>query len=63
MSMYRSSFCQKEVYKYEKTSVPGVFMYFSTRENLTVLSAVGSSSRAFSLVNQNVSNLSSVEVN
>ncbi|KAM9456074.1 neutrophil gelatinase-associated lipocalin [Clarias gariepinus] len=28
----KSSFlCQKEVYKYEKTSVPGVFTYFSTR--------------------------------
>ncbi|MCI4388589.1 hypothetical protein PGIGA_G00087830 [Pangasianodon gigas] len=29
----KSSVCQKEVYKYEKTSVPGVFTYFSTRHS------------------------------
>ncbi|XP_060764951.1 prostaglandin D2 synthase a [Neoarius graeffei] len=30
----KSSVCQKKVYKYEKTSVPGVFTYFSTRHGL-----------------------------
>ncbi|KAK3550453.1 hypothetical protein QTP86_025728 [Hemibagrus guttatus] len=29
----KSSICQKEVYKYEKTSVPGVFTYYSTRHS------------------------------
>ncbi|XP_053501921.1 prostaglandin D2 synthase a isoform X2 [Ictalurus furcatus] len=29
----KSSICQKEVYKYEKTAVPGVFTYFSTRRS------------------------------